>query len=222
MKIIMLCKDDDWSGKAAVLAKAMFDDLLVLPGRRGVPLPETVGSHVADTLISFLSPWVVPENTLRRYATAINFHPASREFPGIGCYNFALYDGAKEYGAICHHMVPIVDTGPIIREIRFPVFVRDSVETLKLRTMATMLGLFHEIMCCLAMGHTLPRGNADWTRRPYTRKELETLRVITPDMTDSEIARRVKATTYPRAPGPIVRLGSAEFALAVPDRAPLA
>ena len=58
---------------------------------------------------------------------AINFHPASPEYPGTGCNNFALYENAGEYGVTCHYMAPKADTGKIIKVKRFPVFANDDV-----------------------------------------------------------------------------------------------
>ena len=67
--------------------------------------------------------WVVPEWLLRKAKiAAINFHPASPDYPGIGCRNFALYENAKEYGVTCHHMSATIDTGSIIEIKRFPIF----------------------------------------------------------------------------------------------------
>ncbi|MFN3389182.1 MAG: formyltransferase family protein, partial [Allosphingosinicella sp.] len=153
---------------------------------------------------------------------AINFHPASVEYPGIGCYNFALYDGAAEFGAVCHHMLAKVDTGRIIEERRFPLLPSDTVETLKLRTMVTMLAMFHDICGLIATGAALPSSEQHWTRRPYTRRDMNALREITPEMDEEEVARRVRAMTYPGYPGPSVTVGGHTFFHPVPQRPPLA
>jgi methionyl-tRNA formyltransferase len=129
---------------------------------------------------------------------AINFHPASPAYPGIGCNNFALYENASEYGVTCHHMAPHVDTGEIIAVRRFPVLPEDTVATLLQRTYDHQIALFMEIASLMANGKNLPVADEKWTRRPFTRKEFDALFRITPDMPRAEIARRIRAVSYGR------------------------
>lgn len=225
MSVLLVSKTDEWSMKAQQLAQAVFpDDLRVFAGTRADPVPADLSRpHQHAIILSFLSPWIIPRAALEQAGLAVNFHCGSTDYPGIGSYNFALYENAKEFGAICHHMEPKVDTGAIVAEHRFPIFESDTVEVLKLRTMAVMLGQFAGIVCRIAKGDRLHADpSLKWTRRPFTRKELELLTVITPAMSADEIARRVRATTYPGAGGPKVTLGGVEFRSPVPDRAPLA
>jgi methionyl-tRNA formyltransferase len=144
---------------------------------------------------------------------AINFHPAPPEYPGIGCYNFALYDQVTGYGVTCHHMAKRVDTGKIIKVSRFPVFPTDTVDSLKERSMAYLLTLFYEIASLVIAEKPLPVSSETWVRKPYTRKELDALCRIVPDMTPKEVHRRVRATFYPGYPGPYVELADYKFKL---------
>ena len=50
-----------------------------------------------------------------------------------------------------------------------------------------------------------------WLRKPYTRRELDALCEIRLDMSDDEINRRVKATTYPDMPGAYIKIGNHIF-----------
>jgi methionyl-tRNA formyltransferase len=221
--IILLAKTDRFSREAQSVAEAIFGERLAsFTGSVGDALPEDVPEASPAWLISFLSPWVVPATVLDRAGTAINFHPASVDYPGIGCYNFALYDDAAEFGAVCHHMLPKVDSGVVIEERRFPVFPSDSVETLKLRTMVTMVAMFHDICCLIATGTALPVAERQWSRKPYTRRGMNALRELTPDMPPEEVARRVRAMTYPGYPGPSMRISGKTFFYPVPDRPPIA
>jgi methionyl-tRNA formyltransferase len=220
---LLLTKKDPWSDRAAALGGVLLGDgLAIRSGVNGAPFPDDIGDGRFDTVVSFISPWIVPRALLDRAAVAINFHPGSRDYPGIGCYNFALYEGAAEFGAVCHHMAEKVDTGALVAERRFPLGAAETVESLKLRTMVVMLALFHDIMTAISLGEALPRASATWSRAPFTRKQLNALTRITPDMPADEIARRVRATTYPRFPGPAVELGGVTFRADVPDRDPLA
>lgn len=163
----------------------------------GDPLPEDIGQWRPDYVISYLSRWVVPENLLAKARTAaINFHPAPPEYPGIGCTNFALYDDVREYGATCHHMAPKVDTGRIIAVSRFPVFSTDTVASLLARTYDYQLVLFYDIISRVLNGEGLPESTETWTREPISRREFNELGRITLGMSDEEIRRRVRATSY--------------------------
>ena len=220
---ILFTKRDDWSAHAAALGRAVLGaSLEVRSGANGDPFPADLPAGRFDAVISFISPWIVPPSLLDRADLAINFHPGSRDYPGIGCYNFALYEGAAEFGAVCHHMAPAVDTGPIIAERRFPILAHETVESLKLRTMIAMLALYHDILTAIARGAAMTRAPESWSRRPFLRKQLNALARITPDMPADEIKRRVRAMTYPGFPGPHVELGGIVFRADVPDRDPLA
>lgn len=196
--ILFLGKADDvHTARAVAFCRRNFVNVIAHLGNWGDPWPERLNEWAGDYIISYLSRWIVPPSLLRAAKrAAINFHPAPPEYPGIGCVNFALYDGAKRYGVTCHHMAPQVDTGAIIAVRRFAVLPSDDVATLLQRTYDHQLVLFYEIVERLLAGSQLPRCDEQWARRPYTRKEFESLRQITPDMSHDEIARRVRATRF--------------------------
>lgn len=204
--VTLLAKDHQWGRVAAAWLRALFPDAVVHLGAVGMPLPDGLGRDGQETvatprrrriLLSFLSPWIVPQSVLERFAIAINFHPGPREYPGTGCYNFALYEGAGEYGCVAHHMLARVDSGRIIAERRFPVAKDETVETLQFKTLAVMLGLYAEVLAQLAAGTPLPELDQGWTRPPFRRRQLEELMRITADMPVEEVRRRVRATDYP-------------------------
>ncbi len=199
MKVHLLTKTDHWCDAAVMESRTVFgDQLRVSRGEFGDDQPE-YGDE--DVILSFRSPWIVPAHALAHAKIAINFHPGTRDYPGTGCYNFALYEGAKRYGAIAHEMFPKVDAGPIIEERTFPVTERDTVATLKARTMIVMLAMFQDICGKIWNGESLPIRDYGWSRKPFTRREFEQLRVVTPDMDEREVARRTRAVTYPGFPG---------------------
>ena len=221
--IILLAKTETFSRQAETLARALFGDRLETHlGAVGDPLPEGLDQARPAFLLSFLSPWIVPGFILENSGTALNFHPASVDYPGIGCYNFALYDQAPEFGAVCHHMLAKVDSGTVVEERRFPLLPSDTVETLKLRTMVTMLAMFHDVCSSIASGRPLGTAERQWTRKAYTRREMNALKAVTPDMDETEVARRIRAGVYPGYPGPSVTIAGFTFYYPVPERPPLA
>jgi methionyl-tRNA formyltransferase len=222
-RIVLLSKRDEWSERAGQVAEIAFGERLIwLRGSVGDPLPREALPARMPWLISFLSPWIVPGAMLSAAGAAINFHPGSCDYPGIGCYNFCLYEGAATYGATCHYMNPKVDTGAVIEERCFPVLPHETVETLKFRTMVVMLGLFHDIVARISSDQPMPQSSRSWTRKPFTRAELNALATVAPGMGADEVARRVRATTYPGYPGPVLVVGDVVFRSDVPNRKPIA
>ncbi|TAK18722.1 MAG: hypothetical protein EPO35_01120 [Acidobacteria bacterium] len=197
MKILFLGKaDDPHNDRAVGFCRAHFPSVSVHLGRRGDPLPAEALDWRGDCIVSYLSRWIVPGEMLDRAALAINFHPAPPQYPGTGCTNFALYDGATEYGVTCHHMAQAVDSGQIIAVRRFPIRSDDTVASLLARTYEVQLALFEEIFAMLARGEALPLSGDAWAPNARTRRELDALARISPDMSAAEVARRVRATTF--------------------------
>ena len=189
--------EDPDCARALQFCQQVFAPVTYCLGKWGDPLPLDIQAWEGDYIVSYLSRWVVPDTLLKRARkAAINFHPASPEYPGIGCNNFALYEGAKEYGVTCHHMAAKVDTGRIIAVRRFPVYTEDDVDALLKRTYENQIALFFEIAQLMAEGKDLPVSSESWTRAPFTRKQFNELFRITPDMPRDEIARRVRAVSY--------------------------
>jgi methionyl-tRNA formyltransferase len=189
--------EDDHCARAIDFVNNNFSDVLVCVGQWGDPLPEQAAKWRGDYIISYLSRWVIPERLIKNAKiAAINFHPASPDYPGIGCNNFALYDEAEEYGVTCHHMAPQVDTGKIIAVKRFPIFPSDNVASLLQRTYAYQLVLFYEIINLVFNNRVLPLSTDRWTRNPFSREEFDRLFNIEPTMSSEEINRRIRATSY--------------------------
>jgi methionyl-tRNA formyltransferase len=163
--------------------------------KRGESLPEDARWWKGDYILAYRSRWVLPDWLLKKArGAAIGFHPASPDYPGIGCSNFAIYEGAQEFGVTCHHLAPAIATGEILAVKRFPVFAADDSASLSQRAGDYELLLFYEIVGLILQGKALPVCCEQWTRAPIMRSQLDELRRLTPDMSREEIARRIRAT----------------------------
>ena len=190
-------KGDTHCEKAFDFCLYNFKSVKSCLGNWGDPLPEDIKVWEGDYIISYLSRWVIPKSLLKRARIgAINFHPAPPDYPGIGCNNFALYEEANEYGVTCHYMSCEVDTGDIIAVKRFPLLQSDDVLSLLSRTYDYQLVLFYEIVNLIITGKEIQVSNEKWTRKPFTRKELDELCKITSEMDEKEVHRRIRATNY--------------------------
>lgn len=196
-KILLLTKKTDFCRIAQEFAKQYFPEVMCIEGDTGDKLPEI--SKEWDYMVSFLSPWIIPSSILAQAKYAVNFHPAPPKYPGIGCYNFAIYNKEQEYGVTCHYMLPKVDTGKIINVIFFPMYETDTVLQLKNRTMNYLLQLFFDFIKNIMVNPEPPESKEVWLREPYKRKDLQALCQITPEMSEEEVNHRIKATYFPGA-----------------------
>ena len=212
MKILFLAKHKPFSENAAELIERHSNKAMVVFGETSDPFPKNLLNQEIDYLISYISPWIVPKEVLEATKVAsINFHPGPPEYPGIGCTNFAIYNGEREFGITVHHMKEKVDTGDIISVKPFPIFSNDTVYSLTQRCYAYIYTVFTEIFYLILSNKPMPKSKERWKREPYTRRELNDLCVITDKMADDEVLRRIKATTYPGMPGAIIERAGIRF-----------
>jgi methionyl-tRNA formyltransferase len=196
----MLCKKTLFCEYAIKILKSYFsnDSLAIIKGNAGTKIDEELHWHKPTYLISFLSPWIIPVSLLdSAQKAAINFHPGSPRYPGSGCYNFALYEQAQQYGVTCHHMREQVDTGDIIMTSYFKISPNETVESLKLKSMNHLLFIFDKIICGIYENDFLPISEEKWLHPPYTKRLLDDLCKIDPrTMNKEEICLRVRSTCY--------------------------
>jgi len=213
MNICFLTKIEKLGVKEAITyTEKITKNINVFYGTPADLFPVKVKQEKYDLLISYISPWIVPKavlnNTIR---WNINFHPGPPEFPGIGCFNFAIFDSVKQFGVTAHIMEPKVDTGKIIGVKRFPMTDYETVETISKKTYKKLLELYKNIIDYIVTNDSLPHGGEIWKRKPYKRSELENLATIKSSMSKREIDKRINATYYPGKPGPFLCLHGYRF-----------
>jgi len=193
MNICFLTKKDKLGVKEAInFTKERSKNVDVSFGDSKMPFPDKILEKDYDILISYISPWIVPKSILERTKKwNINLHPGPPEYPGIGCFNFALYDSSKDYGATAHIMEPKVDTGKIICVKRFTMDEKETVESLSIKTYEAQLSLYKEMMGFIFDNNCLPNINDKWKRKTFKRSNLEELLTINVNMSDTEIKNRI-------------------------------
>lgn len=212
MRVVLLAKERPGVTEAVQFLKPRVPHLDVCVGVRGDPFPAHLCDPAPDILVSYLSPWIVPGTVLDRVrCAAVNFHPGPPDYPGSGCTNFALYHEVAEFGVTAHLMLPVVDSGGILAVRRFSVLPEDTVASLTRRCYDEIQRLFPEVMARILVGETTPDPAERWTRRAYTRKELDELCRLTPDMSEDEVRRRIRATVFPGMPGPYIDIHGYRF-----------
>lgn len=211
--LLLTKKNNEYAQRAAQFVIANFPGAIVFEGTREDRLPKDILEWKGDLLLSFVSSWILPAGLLQNAkVAAINFHPGPPEYPGIGCTNFAFYNGENEYGVTAHYMLPRVDSGSIIAVKRFPLKTDDTVYGVTQHCYQLLEEMFYEILERILHSKPLPVTDENWKRKPYTRKQLNELCEIRPDMSQEEIERRIKATTY-KYPWAFIKIGERVFKL---------
>lgn len=212
MRIIVLAKEKPGLSEAIRFLRNYSSEVVVAIGNRSDPFPKELFIPEPDILVSYLSPWIVPSEVLKMVKLAsVNFHPGPPAYPGSGCTNFAIYNNEPEFGVTAHYMLPGVDSGDILKVSRFEMLPSYSVMDLTIRCYEEIINIFPEVMKKVIEGDLSADQNEKWSRKPYTRRELDELCRITIDMSEEEVKRRVKATYYPGMPGPYIEMAGLRF-----------
>ncbi len=211
-KVVFFGKDRPGSKEAILYLRRHFLHVDIFIGKTNDGFPKKAYAGKYDICISYISPWLIPKKILANIKEfALNFHPGTPNYRGIGCTNFALYNGEKRYGVTAHLMATQVDAGKIIAVRKFAVSSTDSVYSVTLKCYKNIIAQFYNILnYYLAFGR-LPRSKERWGKKLYTRKELDDLCRLDVGMLPEEIRRRVRATFFPNMPGPYLDISGLRF-----------
>lgn len=81
----------------------------------------------------------------------LNIHPSLLPaYRGLDTHKRALADGVKEHGCTVHLVVPELDAGPIIAQVKVPVLEGDTKETLSARVLAAENSLYPDALAKVA------------------------------------------------------------------------
>ena len=212
-KVCILAKTNKARTKEIItFTKSLTDYVDVFIGEINDPFPKEITTKKYDLLISYISPWIVPANILNKTKKwNINFHPGPPEYPGIGCFNFAIYNSEKEFGSTAHIMEKRVDTGEIIGVERFGMSDNETVESLSLKTYDSLFNLYVSTLSYINDKKKLPVSKELWKRKPYKREELEKIAELDFTMEKDELIKRIRSTYYPGKPAPFIDLHGHRF-----------
>ena len=174
--------------------------------------PKEIFDTNYDMVIAYITGWIVPNSVLQNTIKwNLNFHPGPPEYPGTGCFNFAIYDEAKEYGSTANIMEPAVDTGKIVAIERFPINQNETVDTLSEKTYKSIFKLLKTVVDKIHSDNSLPKSDEVWARKPYKRADLEKLCEINHEMKENEVNKRIRSTYLKDKPAPFIKIFDKKF-----------
>ncbi|MBJ7223352.1 MULTISPECIES: formyltransferase family protein [unclassified Brenneria] len=163
-----------WSETACEFVSSLFNRVTPVFWENGMKKNPMVSTWRGDWIISFKSDLVLPEPILDHAAKgAINFHPSSPKYRGLGGYHYAVDNHDARFGATCHYMDKHIDHGQIIQTSEFRLSPTETPEMLRSRTAAYCLTLLYDVCIKIYHDEPLPRSAIRWGDRLFTHRELE-------------------------------------------------
>ena len=151
-----------------------------------------------DYLISFLNPKYINKRVRSNIRlNSFNFHPGPPEYPGFGCYNFALLDEVNFYGSTIHLMNEKYDSGQIINVKKFKIsHEKINLEKLIKLTHNNIFKQAKKFVEDIIKKKINGNNKLRWKKKPYTKKEFELAREIKLYDSKKNILKKLKAFTY--------------------------
>ena len=112
---------------------------------------------------------IIGDAALRRFEERmINIHPSLLpKYPGLDTHARALAAGDAEHGASVHAVIPALDAGPLLAQVRLPVAASDDAGSLARRLLPRVHALLVASADLLACGRARLRpGNVELDGRP--------------------------------------------------------
>ena len=146
-------------------------------------------------LLAFTTSVIVPESILAALGHgAYNFHPGPPQYPGWAPAHFALYDGARMFGATAHVMAARVDSGPIVGVESFIVPDKISVRGLEQIAYVRLAHLFWRMSRELAREPSpLRELDIAWCGIKSTRQMYRDMCELPTGISPAVLARRIRA-----------------------------
>ncbi|ATA26057.1 hypothetical protein BIY26_19240 [Brenneria goodwinii] len=163
-----------WSEAACEFISSLFSRVTHVFWESGMEEKPEVSAWRGDWIISFKSDLILPEHVLSHAGKgAINFHPSSPKYRGLGGYHYAIDNHDACFGATCHYMDKYIDHGQIIQTAEFRLSPTETPEMLRYRTAVHSLTLLYDICIKIYHDEPLPRASIGWGDRLFTDKKLK-------------------------------------------------
>ena len=151
-----------------------------------------------DYLISFLNSIYIDKNVRKKIKVgSFNFHPGPPEYPGFGCYNFALLDKVNFYGSTVHVINDKFDNGKIINVNKFKIsYKKLNLEKLIAMTHRSIIRQAKDFINNILNEKLKTNVSFKWKKKAYTKKEFDIAREIKLNDSRENILKKIKAFTY--------------------------
>ena len=172
---------------------------IILCSNRKAKIPTELKHWKGDFIFSYKNYWLLSKKTLdSAKIAAINFHPASPDYPGSGSYNWALYDNAKYFGITVHIMNEKFDNGKIINFYKFKIKKNISVNSLINQTSKYSVKVFKDTLRNLDKMNDIQlykylkkKSEFKWKGNAKRISDLDKMRFVKENISLREICKRI-------------------------------
>lgn len=166
-------------------------------------IEEKIKKKKIDYIICFRSFIIIKKKLLKMAKiAAINFHPGTPKYRGIGCVNFALYNNEKVFGSTAHLINEKIDNGKIIDVKYFKIKKNNNLTECLNKTHKIMLKqakvLLKIIFSDTEKLDILIKNNKiiKWSKILYKRTDLDNLYKINQNINKNKLEVIKRATLY--------------------------
>ena len=162
-----------------------------------------IKKKIFDYIICYRSFFLLDNKILSKTKIAsINFHPGPPTYRGIGCINFALFNGEKKFGTTAHLINDKIDYGNILDISFFKFNESDNLEKCLEKTHKNMFIQTKKVLDYIFKNAknikklANKNKNKKWSKKLYKKKDLEKLYKTEKIMTQKKLERFKRATIY--------------------------
>lgn len=208
MKILLIINTDKkYSEKVITFMKQRFLNLKIIDHNN---FSNNLRNNF-DYVFSYLSKKILKREFLKKTKKYnINFHPGPRKYPGIGCFNFALFNDEKIYGVTAHLMNEKIDNGIIIKERTFKIDKSYDVKKISDESYNEMFLLLKEIVKMI-IKNRIVFSDKKWERKAYTKKDLNKLAKIKNSYSKKKINKIIRCLYMHNKPAPFIMIKGFKF-----------
>jgi len=201
-KILLICRYKDvWSDKIVKILKNNFTYVTVFYSKSyNQKITQKINSWRGDYILSFRSLLILPKKILKNAKIAsINFHPGPPEYRGVGCLNYAVYNGEKYYGVTAHLMRNKIDFGEILKISRFKISKIENLDKILLLTHHKLFLLAEYfikkiISNKLNLKMYIQSNKENWSKVIKLKSDLDKFYIIDKNITKKNLEKKLKAT----------------------------
>ena len=167
--------------------------------------------HSYDYTISFLSKKILKKKFLNYTKFYnINFHPGPPKYPGIGCYNFALFNNEKTYGVTAHEINEKIDNGKIIKTKYFKI--SKNVDLCKIIELSykNLIIVYKDVIKMIRKNNVTYSGER-WKRKAFSKKDLDKASEIKSYFSKKKIHKILKCFYFEGKPSPYIKVKDVKF-----------
>tara|TARA_B100001248_G_scaffold234445_1_gene196566 strand:- start:216 stop:806 length:591 start_codon:yes stop_codon:yes gene_type:complete len=124
-----------------------------------------------DIFISFVQGKIISKLNVKKFKTAINFHPAPPTLPGRDPHHWAIYYKKKNYGITIHKMTTRVDEGKILFVENFKIKKNDNPQTLRKKSFRLCLNFLKKNFLKIVLGD-YKSSNLKWSKIKKKRADV--------------------------------------------------